>query len=388
MEGVTLWTHPEPDIEREGVKNMPTVGTALGGRIPLVNLDEGASIPLRFIFQLTDKLTPTYVTKGFREVMVLYHVLNRETLDTDHLVLVNNARRELVLIITTTISNASVDTCHTDASLGPILTAFFLLGMAALARGQAFLVFTEELRVADMLPIRGDNQTLQAQIKPYHLVHHGKRLDVLLDEDTDEVTSTAIFGDGNSSRLAFLGQGTTPMNVEGFIHLGKGKLFPVPFEGRADVGRCLWTLLAMEVRVLGTAFKEVLVSSVQMAQGLLNGDSSNLIQPGIFRLLLKGGETSRGLTVVDAFLPLIVGITPQSKCPVVDETRTAEGASKYLLLLVGWVYSILISAFLFHILYCSTYRVEYQGLFARPRHLERRPPVNGLERCLGCHSER
>ncbi len=48
---------------------MTTIKAAFGGGVELVNLDEGSSIPLCFVFQLPDELTPTHVgdgaTRGF-----------------------------------------------------------------------------------------------------------------------------------------------------------------------------------------------------------------------------------------------------------------------------------------------------------------------------------
>src|SRR5260370_30888170 len=54
MEGLALWTPPEPFIQRKGCKHMPTVGTPLGRWVPLVNPDEGPPLPLYLLFQLTD----------------------------------------------------------------------------------------------------------------------------------------------------------------------------------------------------------------------------------------------------------------------------------------------------------------------------------------------
>jgi len=105
----------------------------------------------------------------------------------------------------------------------------------------------------------------------------------------------------------------------------------------------------MKLWVVSTPFKEVLEGFIQVPKRLLQGDSGNFIQPTILRLALESGETSRSVAVVETFLTLVVGIRPESKCPIVDETHTPKGPSKSLLLLVGRVYSILISAFLFHV---------------------------------------
>jgi len=91
---------------------MPTGMTTFRAGVELVNLDERAPIPVGFIFQLTDEFTPAHVTNGFGKAMVLDHILDRETLDAYHLVLANQPRRELVLIVPAPSSNLGMDTGH------------------------------------------------------------------------------------------------------------------------------------------------------------------------------------------------------------------------------------------------------------------------------------
>src|SRR2546426_11515344 len=97
-----------------------------------------------------------------------------------------------------------------------------------------------------------------------------------------------------------------------------------------------------------------------MAKRLLRGHTRDLIEPGILRLLLELGKHGRCLIIVDALLLLIVRIGAQPERPVVDEPRTAKGASQHPLLLVGGIASVLVSAFLFHASHCSRYVVKYQ----------------------------
>ena len=50
---------------------MSTIKAALGGGVPLVDLDKGTPIPLCLVFQLPHKLTPTNVRDGFGKGVVL-----------------------------------------------------------------------------------------------------------------------------------------------------------------------------------------------------------------------------------------------------------------------------------------------------------------------------
>src|SRR5260370_40611913 len=123
------------------------------GGIPLVNLDEVASIPLRFIVQLGHKLTPPDVTDRFAQLAVLDHVLHLQTLDADRLIFTAQACRKFVREITATISDTGMDTSHFSTGFLAVLRAFLLLCVTPLGTGDLLLIFAEELRVANVSPI-------------------------------------------------------------------------------------------------------------------------------------------------------------------------------------------------------------------------------------------
>ncbi len=52
--------------------------TGLGRGIPAVNLDKSSSVPVGFVFQLADKLAPSYITDGLCQRVVLDHILDRQ----------------------------------------------------------------------------------------------------------------------------------------------------------------------------------------------------------------------------------------------------------------------------------------------------------------------
>ena len=88
--------------------------------IPLINLDQHSSVPLGFVFQLPDKLTPSYITDRFCKAVVLDHVLDCQTLHADHLVFVNDAGGELVLIVMSTIVATGMHTGDFEACFLPV----------------------------------------------------------------------------------------------------------------------------------------------------------------------------------------------------------------------------------------------------------------------------
>src|SRR5437016_1786974 len=146
---------------------MSTVRAAFGRRVKLVYLDESAPIPLGFVLHLADKLPPANITYGFRQRVVLQHVLDLQALDTDRLVLTHYLCRELVLIVTPSIGNSGMKTSYFHTRLCPVLTAFFLLGKVALGAGQFLLFLVEELGVAMAVSFRGDDHRLQPQVQPH-----------------------------------------------------------------------------------------------------------------------------------------------------------------------------------------------------------------------------
>lgn len=76
MMGAAFWAGPGSHLKRQGAQNMPTGKAAFGGGIPLVDLDQGAPIPLRFVLQLGHERRPAHITDCFTQVLVFDHVLD------------------------------------------------------------------------------------------------------------------------------------------------------------------------------------------------------------------------------------------------------------------------------------------------------------------------
>src|SRR5436190_3691243 len=95
---------------------MTTVKAAFGGGIPLVNLDQRASIPLGFVLQLPAQFPPSYIRDGFSQAVVCDHVLDLQALDTYDLVFSYDARRELVLIVSSPVCNLFMDASNLEPS--------------------------------------------------------------------------------------------------------------------------------------------------------------------------------------------------------------------------------------------------------------------------------
>ena len=92
----TFRAGPFTHIKRESVEKMTALETALTGRVPPINLDQGSTIPVGFVFQLGHKLRPSDIAYRFGELLVLDHVFDCQRLNTDRLVFTDQSCRELV----------------------------------------------------------------------------------------------------------------------------------------------------------------------------------------------------------------------------------------------------------------------------------------------------
>src|SRR5579885_2661649 len=166
MDSATFGTGPLPNIQRERVKEMPAGMTAFGTGIELVNRHDSAAIPGRFVLQLPDEFSPAHVGYRFCQAMMLHHVLHRQRLDTDHLVVADESRRQLVQKITASIGYAGMDTSHLTPRLLSILGTFVLARMGTLGTRQALFIFGKVAFVASLFPRRERHHVMQAQINP------------------------------------------------------------------------------------------------------------------------------------------------------------------------------------------------------------------------------
>jgi hypothetical protein len=151
---------------------MAAIKAPLGRRIPLVNLDHATTIPRRFVLKLPDQFSPTYVTDGLSQSVVLNHMLDLQTLDAYDLVFADGLSREFVLIVSSAIGNLLVDASNLQTSFGPVLRTFLFFCMTALRPRQLLFILSEELGIPVGLPIRGHHHRLQAQVQPHRLRDH------------------------------------------------------------------------------------------------------------------------------------------------------------------------------------------------------------------------
>src|SRR5438270_1798335 len=341
---------------------MSTIKAALGGGVPLVDLDKGTPIPLCLVFQLPHKLTPANVRDGFGKGVVFDHILDLQALDTYDLVLAYDLCREFVLVVSSAVGNLLMETCDFQTSFGTFLRAFFLLCQSSLCLCQFLLIFGKEFRIAMRLPGAFDDHRREPQVKPNHLGGDFQCFDVFLDQNGDAIAFCLIFGDGDTAWFTSIGQRTMANNGKRLIHLGKGERLPIPAKGVAGVSSRLLMTLLLESGIVRTPFKEVAKGSIQISEGLLERNRRNLIEPGCLFPLFEQHQPLRSILVGQTLTTLVVGVIPFAQRPVIDIAATPKRTGKNLLLFVGWVKPILVGFLLFHALQSSTRTVSSQAL--------------------------
>ena len=125
--GSALGTDPLPHGQIKIGKDMFADRARFRGGVPLVDFHQRAPIPTGFVVQLAHELPPADVADGFGQVRVLDHVLHRQTLRTHDLVFVNDAHREVVLVVPPRVSDTGVNARDLGPRFVPVLRAFFLL---------------------------------------------------------------------------------------------------------------------------------------------------------------------------------------------------------------------------------------------------------------------
>ena len=170
-----------------------------------VNLDQGSSVPLGFVFELADKLTPSHIGYGFSQFGVFDHVLDSQALHANHLVFVNDACRELMLVVSPPVLDTNMDAGYLQTGFVPVFRALLFLGMPSLSFCQAFLIFGKELGIADSLTSGEHHHGCNAKIESHLLVDHWQVFDAVLYQNGHKVAVCAILGHGDRAGLCVFG---------------------------------------------------------------------------------------------------------------------------------------------------------------------------------------
>lgn len=96
VDHATCRTNPFTYVQWKRVEHMLADMAGLRRWVPLIDLDQGASVPPGFVFQLADELAPPHIGDRLSKLVVFDHVLDGQTLDTHDLVFVDDTCGEFV----------------------------------------------------------------------------------------------------------------------------------------------------------------------------------------------------------------------------------------------------------------------------------------------------
>ena len=137
----------------------------LARREELPDSDEYLSVTLRLIGELPEEFSPCGVPDALRQLMIFHHVLGREALNADDVVLSHDLSRELLLAISSHVSDMLLKTGDPQASLLAVLASLLLSGKLTLKASELLLTPSEVLGVFVFLSIAGDNKIFNAEVQ-------------------------------------------------------------------------------------------------------------------------------------------------------------------------------------------------------------------------------
>jgi hypothetical protein len=312
---------------------MLACATGLARRIEAVYLDQRPSVPLGFIFELADKLTPSHITDSLGKAVVLDHVLDRQTLDAHHLVFVNNACAELLLVVASSVLNARMNTGYFQTSFVSVFRSLLFLRMSSLGFCQLLLILGKEFGITHSLAGGEDDHRFESKIETDLLVDDRQGLDILFYQERDEVAVGTILADCCRAGLRACGKWSMPVEIQRLLHFGKSEPLDLPRKGVSSVSSRLSMLLFLACGILGTSLKKVREGSLQVSQGLLKRYRGNSRKPRV--LLLEVRQHGGKFVIGELLTTLLVGCRAGMQTAIVDKADTAERLGKNDSLLIG-----------------------------------------------------
>ena len=120
---------------------------------------------LRLIGELSEKFSPCGIPDTFCQFMIFHHILGGEAFHADDVVLPHNLSRELLLVVTSHVSDMLPKTGDPQASLLAVPASLFLSGKLPLKASELLLTLGEVLGVFVFISIAGDNKIFNAEVQ-------------------------------------------------------------------------------------------------------------------------------------------------------------------------------------------------------------------------------
>jgi hypothetical protein len=342
---LAAWTSPIASVEGQMLNDAPTSGTSFAAGIEAVDLEQLPSVPDALVSEERQEHVPSSVRDHSSEAVVADHSSDVQILDYDHLVFANESSGELGDVVATTVSHLGVETSKLNTSFVPVAASFLLSIESPRESSLALHLSGVVLKVGDLLSGRKSSQGADAEIDADGSLEPGQMLDgVVLAEQGYVPTLGAIETYRDARRLGTCWKWTAPSDVQRNVHLGQGQLAAGETKPAASkLGRAS-RVLSLETRVLRPFCEEVGVSSLQVAQSLLDRNARNLVEERELGLLLPSRESGTLGCVPDGLLAQSPSFRALVQGSIVDESAAPDSPTKQDLLLGGRVEAVLESS--------------------------------------------
>lgn len=320
---------------------MPTRRTQFRRRKESIQWQIDSSVPYSLIFQFAEYLPERRIRDVFGKIVILYHPDHVQSFDIDRLVLADDLRRKFLKRVSSGIADSGVQSGHSESGFLSIITVSDLSRQATLQDPQSLFTLNEWARVFDLLAFAGRGQRLNADIYADFSFSLFERLDVGFNQDADKIAVAGIPADRQVDDFRVIRQLPAPYNVKRFRLLCQCDSAVSKGEGVGGIARRLAMTARFKFRILRSLLEEVGESRIEIKQGLLKNNRTDLGKKGFLRLFFPLGEFQRGVVIADGFLLLPPGLAAKFESLIVNKASAAESSGELSGLLIRGEESIL-----------------------------------------------
>lgn len=326
---------PVSDRQRHVRLKVPAARARLTRRIPTVDTLNSLTVAFGLFFEHAGGTPNARVRQRTRKAVVLQHSAQVEVFDVDHVKALHHARAEFVQGVDAAVGDLFVQTSDVALDVRSALAALGAAGKALLVERESALPLCAVFRVGNLFAGRQRGKAVDAEVDPDRLPGFGQWGRLRFDNERHEVFAAGLADqtDGGRGRNRL----TRPLHLHRtdlrqFQRLG---LWVEREPALGVIGR-LRAVLALECRISGALVEEVRERDLQIAQGLLQTDTGDFVEPRGFGLSLECSQAFVGFRVANA-LTGPIAVTAKAQCPVPDEPHAAERPRKVLRLFGRWI---------------------------------------------------
>lgn len=328
--GTAHWAVPCPLVQSEASENVPASVAGLARGVETVNLHKGLPVAVGFVLQHADRHADRSVGNALGQAPVTNHATEVQVLDAYFIEPSDHVHCELVQMVFPGVDNPCVDPGHPQALPFPSIASLFTTGEDPAGKRQLSFGASKVMRIRHPLSIGESSEPGDAEVDPDR--HSGLRelLDGLVQAEGCEVASSSVLGYRDRAGYAVELPAPTDSKPSDFGDY-QVAVFRIPLERRFRVLCGLGSSFGFEGRVSAPLLEEIYKRCVEVAEGLLFGYATDLVEPEEVLVPLELGQKGGGLVVTD-LLSVSVGIGASPEAPVVDEPYATESPNQDLLL--------------------------------------------------------